>query len=748
MSVERTYRTRLAAAVTVALAVTLGTLTAGPALATTATVAGTAAATAAQQDAIALLPDSAVLGNGPSGFLTRHRDSFDTGDVYRWTRYEDGVTTVLPAGKYTGSAQSDVIVKIEGATYKLYDMATGAAPVVIDTSSLGTSAKFVQPAGSTLVMEAPRAGGGTDVHLVSKPGDTLVDRTVSGLPATAAVRWYDRPSPGTLVIRHGASWSSTLNVALVDIATARVVEDRVLTAGNYDTKVTASATHLAWAEYDSAESATLQVARRGQEGTTRLPLGKGPLSVGFLGEDWLAYAVSGGTRALSPNPLHSLTVRSLTGDRTVKLLDTVSQIHSDVDGGLLVQGGTIEHGEGLYRITPGQDGATPTATLVASTGRPIVLELADQIVPATIDFGTRDANLIWQFAGPADAALTVELKHTATGKKRILTTTLNQQGRANVWWDGTFGDLRAAHNGDYTWRMTAVPRNGIGPSVERTGVLKVAGKQAPHDFTDSSSPDLVYRSGGHLLFYDARQVFASGQVLDSTQEETLAEAIIGGGWDTYDQIVTPGNIGGTPHADLIGRDKTGVLWSYAGTGKAAEPFAPRTRVGGGWGIYKAFAGGSDVTGDGRSDLLATDTAGTLWLYKGTGSTTAPFATRVKVGGGWGVYNKLVATGNIGGGPAGDLVARDTAGVLWLYLGKGDGTFAARTRIGSGWNRYDEIVAIGDADRDGRPDLMANDSVGGGSESLSLYKGTGDWRAPFTSRAVVDTPVELTNMPLL
>ncbi|WP_399172936.1 FG-GAP repeat domain-containing protein [Streptomyces sp. PanSC19] len=49
-----------------------------------------------------------------------------------------------------------------------------------------------------------------------------------------------------------------------------------------------------------------------------------------------------------------------------------------------------------------------------------------------------------------------------------------------------------------------------------------------------------------------------------------------------------------------------------------------------------------------------------------------------------------------------LVARDTAGVLWLYLGKGDGTFTARTKIG-GWNAHQHLV--GDADRDGRPDLV-------------------------------------------
>ncbi|CAM5597473.1 VCBS repeat-containing protein [Streptomyces tanashiensis] len=155
------------------------------------------------------------------------------------------------------------------------------------------------------------------------------------------------------------------------------------------------------------------------------------------------------------------------------------------------------------------------------------------------------------------------------------------------------------------------------------------------------------------------------------------------------------------------------------------------RIGGGWGVYRQITGGSDLDGDGRPDLLATDGAGALWLYKGTGSATAPFAARTQIGRGWGIYNQITAVGDIAGGPAGDLVARDTSGVLWLYLGKGDGTFAPRTRIGGGWNTYDAIVGFGDADRDGRADLLASDEG-----STYVYKGTGNWRAPFEARRAV------------
>ncbi|ROQ33575.1 VCBS repeat protein [Streptomyces sp. PanSC19] len=185
-----------------------------------------------------------------------------------------------------------------------------------------------------------------------------------------------------------------------------------------------------------------------------------------------------------------------------------------------------------------------------------------------------------------------------------------------------------------------------------------------------------------------------------------------------------------PPADLVARDRGGVLWLHRGTGSSSRVgYESRVRVGGGWNTYTRFSGGSDLTGDGRADLVAVDKAGDLYLYKGTGDTSAPFAPRRKTGYGWGIYNRITAVGNVGGGPAGDLVARDKDGVLWLYLGRGDGTFAPRTKIGGGWNAYADVVGIGDGNKDGRPDLYARTAQG----AAYFYAGTGDWKAPFRAR---------------
>ncbi|MYW09602.1 hypothetical protein GT034_14725 [Streptomyces sp. SID2563] len=52
----------------------------------------------------------------------------------------------------------------------------------------------------------------------------------------------------------------------------------------------------------------------------------------------------------------------------------------------------------------------------------------------------------------------------------------------------------------------------------------------------------------------------------------------------------------------------------------------------------AADGSGDLNGDGRADLLARDTSGVLWSYRGDGK--GALAARTKVGGGWQTYKNL------------------------------------------------------------------------------------------------------------
>ncbi|MFG2775072.1 FG-GAP repeat domain-containing protein [Streptomyces sp. NPDC048350] len=200
--------------------------------------------------------------------------------------------------------------------------------------------------------------------------------------------------------------------------------------------------------------------------------------------------------------------------------------------------------------------------------------------------------------------------------------------------------------------------------------------------------DLVTRdTSGTLWFHDRQNVH-------DPYEPYAARVRVGGGWGIYNQLTGAGDVNRDRFVDLLARDKTGVLWLYQGTGNLTNGarFKTRMQVGGGWGIYNQLAAGDDVTGDGKADLLARDASGTLWLYKGTGNATTPYTTRTKIGGGWNTYNQLVVAGDLTDDGKADAVARDSAGVLWLYKGTGNTTtpFTARTKIGGGWNTYNRL----------------------------------------------------------
>ncbi|MEU5215386.1 VCBS repeat-containing protein [Streptomyces sp. NPDC020807] len=165
---------------------------------------------------------------------------------------------------------------------------------------------------------------------------------------------------------------------------------------------------------------------------------------------------------------------------------------------------------------------------------------------------------------------------------------------------------------------------------------------------------------------------------------------IGGGWNVYNLLAGASDLTGDKKADLVAREtSTGALYLYQGTGVTATPFKPRVRIGGGWSVYNAFVGGTDLTRDGKADLLARGKDGRLWLYVGTGSATRPFAPAQQVGTGYQTYNAMVSPGDLNSDGKADLVGRDSTGSLYFHPGSGSATrpFGTRVRVGGGWQRY-------------------------------------------------------------
>ncbi|MGW0117620.1 FG-GAP repeat domain-containing protein [Streptomyces sp. NPDC003327] len=749
----RTALSRRRVAVSVGLV--MAVVAAAPVLAPAATAAPastTTTATTAPVPVPFLASGGALKGAGATGFL-----SVDADGKARWTRYADGVSTLIPTGAYEtayGSGPgSDTVVVARHAAHRhyteyvtVYDMATGAAPVTV--AMLGPTAPvsgfLVGAVGSTLVVDDD---GRTSLADVARNGAVTVRQATGGPESQPGFDVADT-LPGAALVGYSDYQGNGLGIAVVDLATAAYTEkySRPL-VGTYRPRLEIlSSNRVLWTEHTDGKTVLASVVR-GTQAVERTPLGPDDQAhlVGGVVGDWLAFGSVGPSDA--PTPWHAFTARSLTDGTTVPLLDHATSVTKGSDGALLAFGTTAAHGKGVYRIALGADGR-PAAELVASTGETnggtTPLTYVGTNVPATLRLdGVARTRMSWRFS-TTEADLDVEFTHKASSRRftqsvRPATTGTGAfpDGSLGIDWAGVLGQYpgrieEGALNGAYDWKVTARPWNGM-PSVTATGTFEVTRTPKVHDYTDNGSPDLILRpADGYLDRVDT--------LWDDTAKRLVparpgwAGSTGSGNWNAYDRIESAGDLAGSTAPDVISRDRSGVLWLHLGN-KGGFIEQPR-KVGVGWDGYNLFASGSDVTGDGRADLLAVDKNGALDLYRGTGYASMPFGRFRTIGVGWGIYNDITAVGNVAGAPAGDLVARDRAGVLWLYLGKGDGTFAPRIRIGGGRQAYGQIVGIGDANKDGRPDLYARTP----GNTAYFYAGTGSWRAPFAPRAATEVGV--------
>jgi FG-GAP-like repeat len=240
------------------------------------------------------------------------------------------------------------------------------------------------------------------------------------------------------------------------------------------------------------------------------------------------------------------------------------------------------------------------------------------------------------------------------------------------------------------------------------------------DVDNNGRPDLLAQGfDGSLSLYSG----------DGRGGFSIAGRDAGSGWEVFDRLISPGDWSGDGKADLLGRftaraDLFGTLWVEFGDGRGRfTPEPPSGQIswqGGGWEIFDKLVAPGDWNGDGRVDIIARKPNGSLWWYGGDGRNGFSVVGE-PLGAGWNIFNEIVGPGDWNGDGRADLLARRYDGTLWLYGGNGRGGFAvAGVPVDDGWSVFKTILAPGDWDGDAKPDLLGIDFTG----SLWLYPGDG------------------------
>ncbi|KAB1886923.1 VCBS repeat-containing protein [Microbacterium maritypicum] len=256
-----------------------------------------------------------------------------------------------------------------------------------------------------------------------------------------------------------------------------------------------------------------------------------------------------------------------------------------------------------------------------------------------------------------------------------------------------------------------------------TGVGASSSAMLVGDLNGDGNRDLIIRQG-----QTAMVLRGNGSGFDSGQGLNVD-------WSGVVLSAPAGDVDGDGVPDVLTTNAAGDLLLWRGDDRGG--LLPGIQIGWGWGGMNLLVGNVDLNRDGKPDLIGRDSVGRLWVYYGNG--TGGWAGQRQLGSGWASMTSVFVPGDFTGDGVSDLAGRAADGDLYLYPGDGAGGITTAGRIGNGWNSLNGLAGAGDAvskvrpvpagagdvDRDGAADVLALSGQG----SLNLYRGNGSggWR---------------------
>jgi FG-GAP-like repeat len=191
--------------------------------------------------------------------------------------------------------------------------------------------------------------------------------------------------------------------------------------------------------------------------------------------------------------------------------------------------------------------------------------------------------------------------------------------------------------------------------------------------------------------------------------------------------VTAGDVTGDGRTELVARRPDGTLWMYRNGGNATSPYGTGTQIGVSWQQFLWFLTG-DVNGDRRADVVAARPDGTLWLYTNGGSDASPYGYGTQIGVAWQQFRHVVL-GDVTGDGRADLLATRPDSTMWLYVNSGNDSapYTTGAQIGVGWQQFRHLT-LADVTGDSRADLVVSRADG----TLWLYTNNNDNAAPYST----------------